>query len=74
MWRFRRIKNLRAIKKSGDTGHPSARADCRQAGGVGLGGGGMVKHRRYTFISVFSSKREGDGKMMFHHCGISGLS
>lgn len=43
-------------------------------GWVGRWGGGMVKHRRYTFISVFSSKREGDGKMMFHHCGVSGLS
>lgn len=37
VWRFRRIKNLRAIKKSGDTVHPSARAHCRQPGGGGVG-------------------------------------
>lgn len=39
-----------------------------------LGGGGMVNHRLYTFISVFSSMRGGYGKMMFCHCGISGYS
>lgn len=71
VWRFHRIKNLRAIKKSGDTGHPSARAHCHKPG---RGGGGMVKHRLYIFISVFSSKRGGYGKIMFYHCGIAGFS
>lgn len=46
----------------------SISAACRcQAGWGGL----AVNHRRYTFISVFPSKREGYGKIMFYCCRIS---
>lgn len=57
VWRFHRIKNLRAIKKSGDTGHPSARAHCHKPGrGGGWGGRRHGKTQAIYFYIRFLFK------------------
>lgn len=54
VWRFRRIKNLRAIKKSGDTVHPSARHTAASLGGRG---GGHSKTQAIYFYICFRFKQ-----------------